>query len=789
MLQRRAFTLIELVAVIVVLAILGGVAIPKFINSADRARTSADESALASMNTALTSAYMSHRANDAPSTQWITSIDTIARSLETGKLPEGWTVDDSQLVDQRGNLYNFIAETDTAAARIALSTGEPPVVAGGAGGGGGGAGGGGGGAPAGARSPADIQAMTAAQLIAASLTPEEFASLTAEQLAALTPEQLAAFSPAHIAALTGTQLVALSYAQVELVAGSFTAAQIPLIRPDQIAMLSATAYGALTPAQIAALTSDQRAERAISENARARNFEGIRSLSVAAIKYLLPAQIAAINSDYQMSLLSADRRAALTADQVKALNARLVSIAYLTDAQRAQLTADQFATIRTDDVRYVPVARLGDVPSATIGAINSDYAMSLISADRRAAFSSAQVQALNARLVSIAYLTDAQRAQLTADQFATIRTDDIRYVPVARLGDVPPATVGAINSDYAMSLIPADRRAAFSTAQVQALNANLVSIAYLTDNQRTSLTAAQMASIRTDDVRHVPVSRLGDVPPATVGAINSDYAMSLISADRRAAFNTAQVQAMNSAIVSIAYLTDAQRSNLTTAQVAAIRTDDIRHVPVSRLGDVPAGTVGNINSDYAMSLISAERRAAFNTAQVQAMNSAVVSIAYLTEGQRAELTQSQVAQIRTDDVRHVTAARMAEVPAGTVGNINSDYAMSLVSADRRAAFTTAQVRAINTAVVSLAYLTDAQRDQTTSAQLAALRADDIRHAPATRISEIPPATVAQINSDYGWSLVSTPRVQGLSRDQINAISPALYATLRPRLTPEQQSWR
>ena len=714
MLQRRAFTLIELVAVIVVLAILGGVAIPKFINSADRARTSADESALASMNTALTSAYMSHRANDAPSTQWITSIDTIARSLETGKLPEGWTVDDSQLVDQRGNLYNFIAETDTAAARIALSTGEPPVVAGGAGGGGGGAGGGGGGAPAGARSPADIQAMTAAQLIAASLTPEEFASLTAEQLAALTPEQLAAFSPAHIAALTGTQLVALSYAQVELVAGSFTAAQIPLIRPDQIAMLSATAYGALTPAQIAALTSDQRAERAISENARARNFEGIRSLSVAAIKYLLPAQIAAINSDYQMSLLSADRRAALTADQVKALNARLVSIAYL---------------------------------------------------------------------------TDAQRAQLTADQFATIRTDDIRYVPVARLGDVPPATVGAINSDYAMSLIPADRRAAFSTAQVQALNANLVSIAYLTDNQRTSLTAAQMASIRTDDVRHVPVSRLGDVPPATVGAINSDYAMSLISADRRAAFNTAQVQAMNSAIVSIAYLTDAQRSNLTTAQVAAIRTDDIRHVPVSRLGDVPAGTVGNINSDYAMSLISAERRAAFNTAQVQAMNSAVVSIAYLTEGQRAELTQSQVAQIRTDDVRHVTAARMAEVPAGTVGNINSDYAMSLVSADRRAAFTTAQVRAINTAVVSLAYLTDAQRDQTTSAQLAALRADDIRHAPATRISEIPPATVAQINSDYGWSLVSTPRVQGLSRDQINAISPALYATLRPRLTPEQQSWR
>ncbi|MBL8745814.1 MAG: hypothetical protein JNK58_05585 [Phycisphaerae bacterium] len=607
--RSRAFSLIELVAVLLVLAVIGGIAVPRYFDMADRARSAADQAALSGMNSALQSAFMSHRVADAPDSSWITSIDGVAATMESGKLPDGWVVQGDQLTDTRGNTYVFESETVLAPARIRTAD-EPGVTL---------AGGSGGETPS-ARTRELIQAMSTTEVLAANLSAEEFAFLTASQLAALTPEQLAGFGADHIARLDASQVLALSYEQFEAVSGFITAGQIPYASPEQVAMLSSVAYAALTPAKLAALTDAQRAERAISVAARALASNAIRTLAVGAIKYLLPTQIAGINSDYAMSLISADRRAAFTAAQVRALNSNAVSISYLTEAQRQQLTTAQMASIRTDDLRYAPVSRLGDIPAATVGAIGSGYAMSLISADRRAAFSEAQVQALNARNVSISYLTEAQRQQLTTAQMASIRTDDLRYAPVSRLGDIPAATVGAIASDYAMSLISADRRAAFSEAQVQALNARNVSISYLTEAQRQQLTTAQMASIRTDDLRYAPVSRLGDIPAATVGAIGSDYAMSLISSDRRAAFSAAQVQAINTSVVSLSYMTESQREQLTVAQVSAIRTNDVRYMPPNRMADVPPATVAAISGSYAWSLVSTPRVQALTQAQIVALS-------------------------------------------------------------------------------------------------------------------------------------------------------------------------
>ncbi|MBL0921894.1 MAG: prepilin-type N-terminal cleavage/methylation domain-containing protein [Phycisphaerales bacterium] len=54
---RRAFTLIELVAVMVVLAVLAGVAIPKYFDYADRAKTSSVQGTLGAVRTALANFY------------------------------------------------------------------------------------------------------------------------------------------------------------------------------------------------------------------------------------------------------------------------------------------------------------------------------------------------------------------------------------------------------------------------------------------------------------------------------------------------------------------------------------------------------------------------------------------------------------------------------------------------------------------------------------------------------------------------------------------------------------
>jgi prepilin-type N-terminal cleavage/methylation domain-containing protein len=53
----RAFTLIELIAVMVVLAVLAGVAIPKYFDYADRAKTSALQGALGGIRTGIANFY------------------------------------------------------------------------------------------------------------------------------------------------------------------------------------------------------------------------------------------------------------------------------------------------------------------------------------------------------------------------------------------------------------------------------------------------------------------------------------------------------------------------------------------------------------------------------------------------------------------------------------------------------------------------------------------------------------------------------------------------------------
>jgi len=116
----RAFTLIELICVIVVLAILSAVAIPKFINYSTNAATSADKGSIAGINTALNQQFLKNRVDAATSGSWITAVTQIKDAMHTDALPTGITIVGSQLKDQRGNFYDFTAETSTSPAAVEL---------------------------------------------------------------------------------------------------------------------------------------------------------------------------------------------------------------------------------------------------------------------------------------------------------------------------------------------------------------------------------------------------------------------------------------------------------------------------------------------------------------------------------------------------------------------------------------------------------------------------------------------------------------------------------------------
>ena len=132
--DRRGFTLIELIAVIVVLAVLAGVALPVYFDWSDEAEESAAAYSIGGIRTALNDTFTNHRVTNAPSSEWVASLNDIAGTMLDQRLPEGVTIVSGQLLVQNDDLYDFTAETNSEPARLVLDTGgggstSPSIIA------------------------------------------------------------------------------------------------------------------------------------------------------------------------------------------------------------------------------------------------------------------------------------------------------------------------------------------------------------------------------------------------------------------------------------------------------------------------------------------------------------------------------------------------------------------------------------------------------------------------------------------------------------------------------------
>jgi prepilin-type N-terminal cleavage/methylation domain-containing protein len=78
----RAFTLIELIAVIVVLAILAGVAIPKYIDYTANARASAVKGTLGAVRSAIANFYANSAVNGSPAFPTLTQMQTVGTVMQ-----------------------------------------------------------------------------------------------------------------------------------------------------------------------------------------------------------------------------------------------------------------------------------------------------------------------------------------------------------------------------------------------------------------------------------------------------------------------------------------------------------------------------------------------------------------------------------------------------------------------------------------------------------------------------------------------------------------------------------
>jgi len=79
---RSAFTLIELIAVMVVLAILAGVAAPRFFSYGDQARTAALDGSLGGMRSAIAQYYAVRAAEDDPRYPTEVELETVGEVMQ-----------------------------------------------------------------------------------------------------------------------------------------------------------------------------------------------------------------------------------------------------------------------------------------------------------------------------------------------------------------------------------------------------------------------------------------------------------------------------------------------------------------------------------------------------------------------------------------------------------------------------------------------------------------------------------------------------------------------------------
>ncbi|HWB19154.1 MAG TPA: type II secretion system protein [Phycisphaerales bacterium] len=80
--KRRAFTLIELIAVIVVLAILAGVALPKYFDYSTQAKVSACKGALGGVRAGIANFYANSSLSGTPAYPTLVQLQTIGTVMQ-----------------------------------------------------------------------------------------------------------------------------------------------------------------------------------------------------------------------------------------------------------------------------------------------------------------------------------------------------------------------------------------------------------------------------------------------------------------------------------------------------------------------------------------------------------------------------------------------------------------------------------------------------------------------------------------------------------------------------------
>ena len=656
--------------------------------------------------------------------------------------------------------------------------------------------------------PAQIPSLTESQL-ASIPTAWWFTRMSEERRAELTESQIPFLNIGLVGIqnLTEEQITFLSVAQIQSLSAKelqyLDAQQIRSVSPEQIASIpngwifgkiAEDARALLTPAQLRSLNvaqvgikqlTPQQISELSAKQLLAVQFQEFRYLSAGEVAFLSTEQISTIPSRWWFTRMSAEARAALNSDQVRALLVSEVGLDGLTPTQLTDLTTGQIKSLGYKDFRFLTATQVPLLTADQVATIPDGWWFTRFSTEARAALTREQVQALDISKIDIRWLTEEQIAYLSADPITSLTYEEFPHLNARQIQQLTPSQIGTIPSAGWFRRIDSTVRATLTADQIRSLNVAEIGLEELTRSQIEFLTPGQITSLSYQEFEYLKANQITSLTSSQLGSLPDRWWFARIPSDVRAALIDQQIRRLDVSRIGISGLTEAQIAVLTTAQVEAVGFRDFQFLQPSQIPSLSQQQLQTIPDRWWFGKITDEARAALTPEQVRWLNIADLGIDRLTVEQVGQLTETQVQSLHFKAFHSLTAHQVPWLTAEQLASIPNDWSFSRWSDEARAALTPRQIRALQVPVVSLSDLTSPQVAELSDEQIQNIEVKDYRYLHANQISRLTSEQIAAIPDSWWFTRIADETRAELTNAQIRQL-PTNVVSVK-HLTPRQKA--
>lgn len=633
-----------------------------------------------------------------------------------------------------------------------------------------------------------------------------FTRMSSDARAALTPDQIRGLNTQIIGIrrLSDQQVGWLAYWQIRTLSyGDFnrlTPAQVPMLLGRQLSQIpSDWWFGRMTPESRAVLSARQvqslnvealglrrltasQVESLTAEQIQSVGFREFRYIGPAQIPLLTAAQVGTIESSWWFSRMSEEARAALTAEQVQALDVATTGIGLLTRDQIDALSVDQIQSLGYREFRYLNPEQTPLLTADQIAPIPNSWWFHRISDEARATLTGAQIRALDVAAVGIGGLTDEQIAELSDEQIRQLGYRDFERLSPTQIPVLTPAQVAMIPNEWYFRRIPEASRAAMTGEQVRALNVAELGVGELTAAQVGELSTDQVQSLSWHEIRHLLPSQAPLLGADQVSSINNRWHFERIPDDVRAALTAEQIRELNVAELGLGSLTETQIAELSVEQIQSLTYRSFERLSAEQTPHLTAAQLATIPNEWWFGRWNEPGRAALTESQVQSLLVDRVRLRGLTDDQVAWLTVEQIQSLGYRDFERLGPTQVVHLTAEQVASIRNGWWFTRMSEETRAALTAEQIVHLDVYQTSLKYLTGSQRRALTIEQIQTLKSYDFRYLTAGQVPHLTLDQMGSVRNKWEFLKMSDEARASLNQSQLLALPNVVHAQLNHQPT-------